>query len=327
MNKRQPDLNSEQLEVLKVVEADLNAYLARDREAWERTWVRNDSFQSIMQCGPLQIANGYEAFQKNVFAAMDAEPGAIQANVGRENLRVNVHDDYAWVSFEQLVTETDNPHALGNLSYNFRLLVRMHGQWRVIFHGVWAQGQRDAQTPSIEVSENCEVIWMNPIALERLKDFPGLQISQGILRASRPHWDELLREQVLKAHELTSFAKYNRAASEGGGSVTFPVVLGEDHDGVLLICWVKVSDGRLYVLFGANSNLEQQIEVAQVVYGLSDAQTGIVRLIANGMEMAAISTELSVSTNTVKTHLKRVFEKVGVKSQVDLLRRLVSFSV
>ena len=75
MKKRQPDLNSEQLEVLKVVEADLNAYLARDREAWERTWGRNDSFQSIMQCGPLQIANGYEAFQKNVFAAMDAEPG------------------------------------------------------------------------------------------------------------------------------------------------------------------------------------------------------------------------------------------------------------
>ena len=93
------------------------------------------------------------------------------------------------------------------------------------------------------------------------------------------------------------------------------------------MCWVKVSDARVYVIFGNTPNLDQQIEVAQVIHGLSETQAKIVALIAGGHDLSAIASQLGVTSNTVKTHLKRTFEKTGVNSQVELLRKLVSFSV
>lgn len=320
-------LTEDQQAVLKVIEADLDCYMARDRASWEENWVTDERFGSIMECGTLQIADDFETFRQNIYTAMDAEPAEIKADVTRENLRIQIRGDMAWITFDQIISDTRNPLALTNLSNNFRLLERSDGRWRIIFHGVWSQLQREATSPIVEVGPDCKVIWLNQAAASEITSFAGLSLSHGTLRASTPDWDRHLRDQVARAHELTAFAKYNRAAMEGGGSVTYPVVLGEDEEGAMLVCWVKVADGRVYVLFGTNPDLHQQIEVARVIHALSDAQTETIRLIAKGLELRSIAEELGVSINTVKTHLKRVFEKVGVSSQVELIRKLVSFSV
>ncbi len=327
MNHQNPVLSADERAILDVIEADLSSYLSRDREAWEQNWVQTDAFNSIMECGTLQIANGYSAFRTNMFEAMKAEPDQISAATRREGVQVHLRGDMAWVVFDQVVTDTENPLAPPNLSHNLRLLERENGRWRIIFHGVWSQPQRDAKVPTVEVSPDCSVVWMNQHAASALKTFDGLTISHGVLRAARPNWNNELGDQIARAHSLTSFARYNLAAAEGGGSVTYPVVLGEDQDGGLLICWVKVSDGRVYVLFGEGADLSRQIEAAQVIHGISETQAEIIRLIASGADLKRVAETLEVSVNTVKTQLKRAFDKVGVSSQIDLIRRLVSFSV
>lgn len=321
------ELSAEQREILDVIEADLDGYMARDKERWLENWVADEDFQSIMECGTLQIAIGFDAFRKNIFEAMEIEPEPIKANITRENMKIRVRGDLAWATFDQVIIETENPLALANLSNNVRLLERADGRWRIVFHGVWSQALRDTTSPTLEVTAQCNVVWMNQAASTAIASFGALTISQGRLRAANPHWDRDLSSQVLRAHELTAFAKYNRAASAGGGSVTLPVVLGENDDGGSLVCWVKVADGRVYVLFGNNPNLDQQIDVARIIHALSDAQAETIRMIASGSDLAGIAVELGLSINTVKTHLRRVFEKVEVSSQVELLRKLVSFSV
>ncbi len=327
MTSQDTVLTSEQRAILDVIENDLASYLSRDKKTWEDTWVQSDAFNSIMECGTLQIANGYSAFRTNMFEAMRAEPDQISAETRNEGVQIHVRGDMAWAVFDQVVTDTENPLAPPNLSHNFRLLERDRGRWRIIFHGVWSQPQRDAKVPTIEVNSDCSVVWVNQHASTCLKTFAGLTISNGVLRASRPDWHSDLSRQIEQAHGLTSFAHYNLAAEKGGGSVTYPVVLGEDADGALLICWVKVSAGRVYVLFGEGADLSRQIEAAQVIHGLSDTQAEIIRRIASGLELKRIAETLGVSVNTIKTQLKRAFEKVGVGSQIDLIRRLVSFSV
>ncbi len=327
MTKQRHEWSADQSDILKVIEADLNTYLSRDKTAWEQNWVADDRFKSIMECGTLQIANGFAEFRANIFEAMASEPSVIDADIRREELQIFVKNDIAWATFDQIVADTENPLAPPNLSHNFRLLEKTDGQWRIIFHGVWSQPQRDAPGAAIEIAENCDVIWLNTSAKAEIATFPGLTISHGTLRATRPAWDMDLRATVTRAHALTGFARYNLAASQGGGAVTFPVVLGEDNGGALLMCWVKVTDGRVYVLLGDGPNLETQIDVAKVLYGLSKAQVRTIQSIARGAELSEISEELGISINTVKTHLKRVFEKAGVNSQVELLRRLVSFRV
>ena len=313
--------------VRAVLEADLASYMARDKHAWEQHWVQEDRFHSIMECGTMQIAKGYTAFRQNVFAAMDADPDPIEADIRLENMQIDMRGDLAWATFEEVVTDTSNPQAAPNLSHNFRLLERQDGCWRILFHGCWAEPLRDIETPAVEVSETCEVLWMNMSAAACLKTFAGLTVSHGTLRAASRTWDKALRDTVARSHGLTGFGVFNQAASEGGGQVTFPVVLGEDDDGALLICRVRVADGRVYVLFGDDPDLTTQLDVARVIFGLSETQTEIVRLIAQGHDLAAIAGQLGITKNTARTHLRRVFEKVGVSSQIELLRRLVSFSV
>lgn len=49
----------------------------------------------------------------------------------------------------------------------------------------------------------------------------------------------------------------------------------------------------------------------------------IVESIANGMAVASVAQSLRISTNTVRNHLKSVFRKLGVRSQAELLSRLL----
>ena len=89
---------------------------------------------------------------------------------------------------------------------------------------------------------------------------------------------------------------------------------------------MKVADGRVYILFGQQNGLSKQIEIVQAIYGLSKAQTEIISQIANGMDLNEAAANSGISKNTARTHLRRVYEKVGVNSQIELLRLIVGFA-
>lgn len=312
--------------IQRVLEADISSYLVRDRAAWLRCWVNDARFRSIMECGTMQVARSFDDFRQNVFDAMDAEPEPIKAEVRFDNLEIEISGCVAWATYEEIVANTSNPLATPSHSHNFRLLEYAGGSWRILFHGCWAEPQRDTESPVIEIAKDGSVLWMNRAAKLELRNFKGLSISNGKLRASRPSWNAELQNVISGAHNLTGFGEYNRAKSAGGGEVKFPVVLGENEDGALLLCWVKVADGRVYILFGTASDLSKQIEILQAIYALSKSQTHIVKLITNGLEVAEAAGVMGVTKNTARTHLRRVYEKVGVKSQIELLRLMVGFA-
>ena len=312
--------------IRRVLEADIASYLARDRDTWLTCWVNDTRFKSFMECGTMQIARSFDEFCRNVFEAMDAEPDPVEAEVRLDNLEIEVGGNLAWATYEEIVTSASNPRATPSHSHNFRLLEHINGEWRIVFHGCWAEPLRDTQDPALEVAVDGRVLWMNEAAEAELKVFEGLALSNGKLRASKPSWNAKLYDAISGAHNLTAFGSYNRAKSAGGGEVKYPVVLGENDDGGLMLCWVKVADGCVYILFGPGSDLSEQIDIFQAIFSLSKAQTDIVRLIAKGMELSEAAEALGVTKNTARTHLRRVYEKVDVNSQIELLRLVISFS-
>ena len=312
--------------IRKVLEADITSYLERDRDAWLQCWSNNPRFQSIMECGTMQVARSFDEFRQNVFDAMDAEPSPVKADVKFEDLEIHVDGNLAWATYEEVVTKASNPLATPSHSHNFRLLEHDSGEWRILFHGCWAEPLRDTEDPAIEVAVDGRILWMNASAEAELKDFGGLFASNGNLRASKPSWNAKLQNAIAGAHNLTSFGNYNRAKSAGGGEVKYPVVLGESEEGGLMLCWVKVADARVYIMFGLGDDLSAQIDVVQTLFALSKAQTEMVRLIAQGKELAEAAETLGITKNTARTHLRRVYEKTGVSSQTELLRLVVSFT-
>ncbi|MEP0565504.1 MAG: nuclear transport factor 2 family protein, partial [Paracoccaceae bacterium] len=197
--------------IRQVLEADIASYLARDRNAWLKCWNDDVRFRSIMECGTMQIARSFEEFRQNVFEAMDAEPEPVKAEVTFEGLEIQIDNHLAWATYEEIVTSTSNPLATPSHSHNFRLLAFEDGAWRILFHGCWAEPLRDTKNPAIEVAKDGRVLWINYAAKAELKNFKGLVVSNGILRASKPLWNSELHNAIIGAHNLTAFGEYNRA--------------------------------------------------------------------------------------------------------------------
>ncbi len=57
-------------------------------------------------------------------------------------------------------------------------------------------------------------------------------------------------------------------------------------------------------------------------YGLSPREEEVVRIVVRGFSTKQISQALFISENTVQRHLSNVFEKVGVRSRRELVKRL-----
>ena len=81
---------------------------------------------------------------------------------------------------------------------------------------------------------------------------------------------------------------------------------------------------KIVVLMDDIRLIESTIETAGKIYGLSSMQMRVAEEIAKGKNLSAIAETLEVSTNTIRTHIKRMFERVGVNNQKALLKRLLS---
>ncbi len=79
----------------------------------------------------------------------------------------------------------------------------------------------------------------------------------------------------------------------------------------------------LFLSDAASSSRPSAARVGQV-YHLTPAEAQVAARIADGAGVAAVAADLGISENTVKTHLKAVFEKVGVTRQVQLVRRIIA---
>ena len=161
---------------------------------------------------------------------------------------------------------------------------------------------------------------MNQPARERIKDHPALVVAAGHLRSRRHDCDAALRDALHWAfHELRF-----HAPPSGGTKPARLVLLGENEAAAPLYCWVVLEDGKALVSFDNVTMIARRIDQAATIYGLSPAQVRLARLIVDGHDLAAASDILGVSVNTLRTHLQRMFDRTGVRSQAALVRVLLS---
>jgi DNA-binding CsgD family transcriptional regulator len=67
---------------------------------------------------------------------------------------------------------------------------------------------------------------------------------------------------------------------------------------------------------------EELLPFSMTAYGLSPREEEIVKSVVRGLSTARISQILFISEHTVQNHLRSVFEKVGVRSRGELVKRL-----
>jgi DNA-binding NarL/FixJ family response regulator len=147
----------------------------------------------------------------------------------------------------------------------------------------------------------------------RMPDLDGF----GVLRA-------LNRDRISPRVVLLTAEIDERATLEALRLGVHGVVLKDMAPALLLECLRKVHAGEHWVeqrsvgraLAGFVQREAGLREISQV---LTAREIEVVRMVAGGLRSAGIASKLHVSEGTVKTHLHRIYEKLGVDGRVQLI--------
>lgn len=74
---------------------------------------------------------------------------------------------------------------------------------------------------------------------------------------------------------------------------------------------------------GADTDTSNRAELLQLAYGLTVKESLAAVGVLDGLSPDEISTVVGVSIHTTRTHLKRIYDKIGVKGQTELVARLL----
>ena len=77
----------------------------------------------------------------------------------------------------------------------------------------------------------------------------------------------------------------------------------------------------VYIKEEAAANDEQVNETERAKLGLSNRETEVLQLMADGLSNQEIADQLFVSLNTVKTHSAKLFEKMDVKRRTQAIEK------
>ena len=305
--------------ILAVLRSETEAWLQRDFETLANHWVQSPQTRRMEYYASLgvRVDEGWDVIAARLKTIVERFPQrrAFSEHVRWDKINVIVAESMAWVTYDQIGIDGGD-----DLKRELKILHRIDGVWKISCVVMMESTIKQANFPMIEVDADMRILWTNRLAQERIQGHQGLAIAAGRLRAKRSEHASVLREAVrLAFRELQGQTRLTLSPKQA-----WPVILGEDAAGVPMHCWVHLEDGKALVSFDDAQTIARRIDQAQEIYGLSPAQIRLARLIVDGHDLAAAAERLSVSTNTLRTQLQRIFDKTGVRSQAALVRSLLS---
>jgi DNA-binding CsgD family transcriptional regulator len=86
--------------------------------------------------------------------------------------------------------------------------------------------------------------------------------------------------------------------------------------------WVSADPDAILFFFDPERELHAQPALVAAELGISIREAELATLLARGLELSEVAGRLRISINTARTHLKAIYGKTGMSSQVQLVRRI-----
>lgn len=235
-----------------------------------------------------------------------------------ENLQLRISGDMAWATFDQIYPLIPEARLYypGGASHEARVLEKHDGAWLIAFLGVMHGSIGEHDTPILHVLPDGTVTWQSPAAAAALADDDDLTIRNGRVRFRDAGANKRLQAALHWAGDRDTTLLPRRG--------TMPVVV-EAGDGLpTKVYWVFAEGGEVVLSLHVPGIDSDRLDVAAAIFGLSPAQREVAGLVVEGLSNREIAERLAITANTVRTHLNRVFEKTGVRTQPALVRVLLS---
>jgi DNA-binding CsgD family transcriptional regulator len=323
VSRSENTFTADEVEILAALNGETEAWLRRDLEALAEYWVQSPTtrrMSSVAHHGT-QVQEGWDAIYATLKSLAEQYPETYsESRVRTERLNIVVNQDTAWVTYDQIGEKSDDSFEMVGTQHELKIFHRIDGKWKIACIVVMQRAIDHEVSPLIEISSNKTVLWMNGYAHEQINDHPFLSISGGRLRARNHSYEGELQAVVDWA---SRHLHWNTPPSETGRHAR-AVILGENDEGAPQFCWVLIQDGKIMVSFNDNQMVKRRVLLAQNLYRLTNAQSELAQLLVMGKDLSGIAENLGVSVNTVRTHLQRMFDKTGVRSQSALVGILLS---
>ena len=317
--------SSQDDEIMAFLRSEQDSYYRGDFDAFVAHWHHGPEVRRILS-GPhegTRVHIGWEDLKAKFEEGFRQFPQNFDASklLRWDNVQIQSTDDMAWITYEQIVVGTRPPGMhVSPMSHEVKVIQKIDGAWKLICLVVVAPGLGRADVPQIEMDQDGKVADMNALAKERLPGHSGLTVSNGRPRAQNRAFDAGLQAAIRKgqAHLSTNLP---RGFMDRPDSI---VPLGDDPDGMPLFCWIHCEQERVILSFDNRAKLRERLVEGAATFGLSKAQMRVADLISAGHDLAGVAAELGVSVNTVRTHLRRMFDKTQTHNQATLIARLLN---
>ena len=161
----------------------------------------------------------------------------------------------------------------------------------------------NVNVPSYVVDETGIVRWMNPAAEKLLGNIRGRHFTSVIAPEDRPRARERFAQKMLGTSVATDATGH--LVSSAGARV--PVEVSS----------VVLTNGETVVgVFGLIEERPDDSPTAPPPH-LTPRQVEVLRLLEQGRSTKQIAAELQLSTETVRNHVRRLFQALGVNSRLE----------
>lgn len=173
----------------------------------------------------------------------------------------------------------------------------------------WAESHA---VPLLLVTADLTVLWCNPEAQTFRDRWPNIGVDAGRLFLAERHRTAALRDR-LGTVGLTPVAW---VCDITGSRFIFKIepVCPEGQDAAFLITIQPMDDTGRYLW----------ADVA-TAFGLTVSENRVVRLLISGLSVEALARDLSISIETVRTHVRRVYAKLGVNGREQMFSVILPY--
>lgn len=177
---------------------------------------------------------------------------------------------------------------------------------------------------SIVVAEDGRILEVSGIARTLLGERDGLQDVGGLLALATPRDTQRLREAIRAVARIQPDARQplpvalrvERPSGRGDlGLVVQPAPLGLSE---------AIEPRAIVLLSDPETSVSVSPETISALFGLTPAESAICVQLVNGATLDEAGEALGIKRNTVRAHLRSIFEKTGVDRQSRLVRLILN---
>jgi DNA-binding CsgD family transcriptional regulator len=316
-------VSDDEAAIRQVIDDMYRAIWRKDMAALTRCHVETDYARrwAWWLPGTLVVKEGWPAISARLQQVIDDPrmPDGVDGAVERRNFNIRIMGDMAWVTFDQEVPQLAGwSLGVGGYSREMRVMEKHDGQWKVAFFAAINRNRPEPDHGRFRLDRDGKVLWRNEAADEELREGWALVLRAGRLRARDRHTDRALQAAIAWVASLNLGFAVERGA--------VPILPEPGEDERSRIWWVTADAGVVEVTVGDRRLPDDRLALAAALYGLSAVQAQIARGVVAGDDLPTLAGELGISINTARTHLRRLFDKVGVRNQTALVRVLLTVS-